>query len=80
MEKFKLFIKKETLVYLVILFVLTLIMHSDLLSNPISRFQIMYEKGNYSHPFIYSFIVYIILLIIRKTLDFIIVLFEKNPH
>ena len=80
MEKFKLFIKKETLVYLVILFVLTLIMHSDLLSNPISRFQIMYEKGNYSHPFVYTFVIYSILLILRKILDFIIGFFEKKTH
>lgn len=80
MEKFKLAIKREILVYLVMLFVLGLVMHSDLLSDPSSRFQMMHEKGNYSHPFLYTFIIYIILLFIRKTLDFITGLFRKKTH
>lgn len=80
MEKLKLAIKREFLVYLVMLFVLGLVMHSDLLSDPSSRFQMMHEKGNYSHPFLYTFIIYIILLFIRKTLDFITGLFRKKTH
>ncbi len=56
LEKFKLAIKREGLIYIVMLFVLTLVMHNDLLSNPSSRFEIMYEKGNYSHPFLYTFV------------------------
>jgi len=78
MNKFKLAIKREILVYLVMLFVLSLIMHSDLLSTPTSRFEIMSEKGNYSHPFLYTFIIYSVIFIIRKILDFIIGLFEKK--
>ena len=78
LQKFKLAIKREVLIYIAMLLVLTLVMHNDLLSDPSSRFQTMYEKGNYSHPFLYTFIVYSILLIIRKTLDFIIGLFEKK--
>ena len=80
MEKFKLFIKREILFYMAILFVLALISHSDLLTNPLARFQLMSEKGNYAHPFLYSFIVYSILFIIRKIIDFIIGLFEKKTH
>jgi len=80
MEKFKLFIKRETLFYILILVILALISHSDLLTNPSSRFQIMYEKGNYSHPFVYTFVIYSILLILRKILDFIIGFFEKKTH
>ena len=80
MEKFKLTIKREILVYLLIFFVLSLVMHGDLLSDPFSRFQMMNEKENYSHPFLYSFIVYSVLFIIRKTLDFILGLFEKKTH
>ena len=80
MEKFKLAIKREILVYLLIFFVLSLVMHGDLLSDPFSRFQMMNEKENYSHPFLYSFIVYSVLFIIRKTLDFILGLFEKKTH
>ena len=78
MEKFKLAIKREILVYIVMFFVLSIVMHSDLLSDPSARFQMMTEKENYSHPFLYTFFVYSILFIIRKTLDFIIGLFEKK--
>jgi len=78
MKKFKLAIKREILVYLAMLFVLSLLIHSDLLSDPSARFQLMTEKENYSHPFLYTFFVYSILFIIRKTLDFIIGLFEKK--
>ena len=80
MKKFKLFIKREIFFYLAILVVLALVSHGDLLTNPSSRFQLMYEKENYAHPFLYSFIIYSILFIIRKILDFIIGLFEKKTH
>jgi hypothetical protein len=78
LQKFKLAIKREIIIYIVMLLLLTIVMHNDLLSSPSSRFEIMYEKGNYSHPFLYTFVIYSILLIIRKILDFIIGLFEKK--
>ena len=78
LQKFKLALKREALIYIVMLLVLALVMHLDLLNNPVSRFEIMVEKGNYSHPFLYTFFIYAILFIIRKVLDFIIGLFEKR--
>ena len=77
-EKFKHAIKKEALIYLITLLTLALIMHIDLLSDPLSRLSTMQEKGNYSHPFLYSFIVYAVILILRKTIDFVMGLFEKK--
>lgn len=77
MEKFKLFLKKEIFFYLGIFLLLALVAHSDLLSNPSDRFQMMLEKGNYVHPFFYTFVVYSVLLFIRKLLDFILGFFEK---
>jgi len=77
-EKFKRAIKKEILLYLLTLLVLALIMHIDLLSDPYSRLQIMQEKGNYSHPFLYAFIIYFVILILRKAIDFIMGIFEKK--
>jgi len=79
-EKFKLAIKKEALYYLLTLLALALIMHIDLLSDPFERFETMHEKGNYFHPFLYSFIVYGIILIIRKIIDFVMGLFKKKSH
>ena len=78
LAKFKQAMKKETLIYLVTLLILALIMHIDLLSDPSSRLSIMQEKGNYFHPFLYSFIIYAIIFILRKMIDFIMGLFEKK--
>ncbi len=78
LEKFKLAIKREIFYYLLTLVLLTLIMHIDLLSDPLSRFEAMQEKGNYSHPFIYTFIVYGVLLIFRKSIDFVVGIFTRK--
>ena len=78
MNNFKSVLKKEFFIYLATLFVLIIIVHSDILSNPMARLDLMAQKGNYSHPFIYSFILYFIILIIRKTIDFIANLFNRK--
>ncbi|CAA6813359.1 MAG: Unknown protein [uncultured Sulfurovum sp.] len=78
MKSFKTEIKKELFIYFLIFFVFTLIMHSDILTNPLSRIDMMTAKENYSHPFVYSFVLYFILFIIRKFVGFIIGLFEKK--
>ncbi|MFA6193035.1 MAG: hypothetical protein WC665_11880 [Sulfurimonas sp.] len=77
-KKFKHAIKKEVVYYLLTLLALALIMHSDLLNDPFLRFHNMSEKGNFSHPFLYSLVIYGTILILRKTIDFIIGLFEKK--
>lgn len=73
-------LKKEFFIYLGTLFVLIIIVHSDILSNPMARLDLMGQKENYAHPLIYSFAIYFIILIIRKTIDFIVGLFEKKKH
>ena len=78
MVKFKKFLKKEIFNYLIILLILTLIMHIDIVSDPLTRLQNMQEQGNYFHPLLYTFVVYIIILIIRKIIDFFVSIFEKK--
>lgn len=78
LQKFKLAIKREILIYIVMLLLFAIIMHMDLLSNPSTRFDTMVEKGNYSHPFLYTFVIYSVLFIIRKIIDFIISLFDRK--
>ena len=56
---------KELLLFTLILTVLTLIMHSDLLTDPVSRFSTMSERENFYHPFIYTSIVYFTVLFMR---------------
>ena len=77
-DKFKHTLKKEFLYYLLTLLILALIMHIDLLSDPLARLNQMHEKGNYTHPFIYSFVIYIIMLIVRKIIDFVTDIFNKK--
>lgn len=76
LNNFKEEIKKEFFIYIIMLLVLTIVMHSDILSDPFLRFNIMFEKENYTHPFLYTLVIYTIFFIIRKVLDFIIGLFE----
>jgi len=71
-------IKKEFFIYLGTLVVLIILAHSDILSDPFSRFELMGQKENYTHPILYSFIVYSVIFVIRKLIDFILRLFEKK--
>ena len=71
-------LKKEFFIYLGTLFLLIIIAHSDMLSDPIARFELMGQKENYSHPIIYSFVIYFVIFLIRKVIDFIAGLFEKK--
>jgi len=80
MGKFTLAVKREILIYLAMLFVLSLVMHSELLGSPLLRFQMMQDKENYFHPLLYTFVIYSILFIFRKILDFILGLFEKKVN
>ncbi|CAA6808097.1 MAG: Unknown protein [uncultured Sulfurovum sp.] len=77
MEKFKVIIKKELFFYFVIFIVLALISHSDLLSEPLVRLELLIDQENYLHPFLYTFVVYSFILLVRKILDFILGIFEK---
>ena len=73
-------LKKEFFIYLATLFVLIIIAHSDILSDPLARLDLMSQKENFSHPFIYSFIIYGVIFILRKLIDFLSGLFEKKPQ
>jgi len=79
-NRFKQTIKKEILYYLLILLILALVMHSDLLNDPVARLQTMDEKGNYTHPFLYAFVIYATILIFRKIIDFVVGMFEKKNN
>jgi hypothetical protein len=78
LKNFKYALKKEFMYYLLTLLILTLIAHSDLLSDPFARFNLMQEKENYFHPILYSLVIYSVILIIRKTIDAFVGLFEKK--
>jgi NhaP-type Na+/H+ or K+/H+ antiporter len=77
-RKLKLVVIREFLYYIIIFLLLALIMHSDLLSNPSARFELMKEKENYYHPFLYTFILYSVMLVLRTIINFISKIFEKK--
>jgi hypothetical protein len=78
--KLKLALKREFLYYITIFVILALIMHIDLLSDPLSRLDLMKEKGNYSHPFFYTFILYSVILVLRSIINFVSKIFEKKAN
>ncbi|WP_345975991.1 hypothetical protein [Sulfurimonas sp. HSL3-7] len=57
--------KKELLIYLLTVVVSALIMHPDLLSTPLIRFDTMANRANYYHPFLFGLGVYLMIGIVR---------------
>ena len=71
--------KKELVITVSILMILTIIMHYDeLLTHPIKHISDLSKSGAYGlggfHPLIFTFIVYVLVLIPR----FLIKLFKRN--
>ena len=77
-EKIKITLIRELLYFVIIFVILALIMHIDILSNPLARLDLMKEKDNYSHPFFYAFIVYSVVLVLKSIINFISKIFEKK--
>ncbi len=71
-------LKKELIIYTALLTLLILLMHPDMLSDPVSRLGAMQEIGNYIHPLLYTFFVYLILYFFRFVFGFIMRLFDKK--
>lgn len=71
-------LKKELIIYTGLLTLLIVLMHPDLLTHPTARLGLMQEKGNYVHPLLYTFIVYLVLYFFRFVFSFIVKLFNKK--
>lgn len=71
-------LKKELTIYTALLTTLMLIMHPDLLSDPIARLGLMQSNGNYIHPLLYTFFIYLIIFLLRTIFKFIIKFFDKK--
>ncbi len=73
-------ILKEVVIYAIMLIVLALLMHPDLLSSPSERLALMQEKGNHTHPILYSLIIYAITGLLRLLVGWIKKLFKKKDQ
>jgi hypothetical protein len=68
---------REVLIYSALLILLGVLMHPDLLTHLGERFSLMQERSNFIHPFIYAFIVYIILFLFRYVTKKLALLLKK---
>lgn len=71
-------IKKELIIYTGLLTLLMLLIHPDMLSDPIARLSAMQKIGNYIHPLLYTFFVYLVVYFFRFIFGFIMKLFDKK--
>lgn len=58
-------VTREVVIFTMLLVTLTVLKHPDLFSAPLTRFHTMQNRGNYTHPLLYSTAVYLLLLPIR---------------
>jgi hypothetical protein len=68
---------REMAIYVILLVVLAFLMHPDLLVSPQERIGVMDERGNWAHPFIYTFLIYSILFFVRFVVKKVIQLLNK---
>jgi ABC-type multidrug transport system fused ATPase/permease subunit len=64
-------LKKELIIYTGLLTLFIFLMHPDLLSDPTARLGLMQEKGNYIHPLLYTFFIYLIIYFLRAVFGFL---------
>lgn len=71
-------IKIELIYFSLILLGLAVLQHSDLLHSPIERINLMAEQGNYIHPLLWTFAVYIIIGLIRLIIKYLLYIKNRN--
>ncbi len=71
-------IRKELIIYTVLLVVLTFVMHPDMLSDPAARFEIMKNRANFAHPLLYTGVLYVVSVIVRLIAKLVMKFFKKS--
>jgi ABC-type multidrug transport system fused ATPase/permease subunit len=71
-------LKKVFTIYTALLTLLIFLMHPDLLSEPTVRLGLMQEKGNYIHPLLYTFFIYLVLYFFRAVVGYIVKFIKKR--
>ncbi len=57
--------KKELLIYIFTVVISALLIHQDMLSTPLTRLEMMADRANYYHPFLFGLGVYLVIGIVR---------------
>lgn len=71
-------IKNELLLFTLLLIILAVLQHSDLLISPMDRINLMLDKENFSHPLLWTSILYFILGFIRLIIKYLFYLKNRN--
>jgi len=71
-------IKIELIYFGILLLTLALFMHQDLLISPLDRISLMNEKGNFIHPFLWTFIIYCTIGVLRLIFKYVFYLKNRN--
>jgi hypothetical protein len=71
---------RETAIFMLLLVTLALLMHPDLFGNPGQRIALMQERDVYTHPLLYTALIYIILLLLRLIVRAVRRLFRHLPR
>jgi len=73
--------KKELFIYVLILVVFSILTHPDFINHPLDRIENLPHSGAYglgfSHPFVFSFVVYVFIYFLRLIIRKIKILFSK---
>ncbi len=64
--------------FIVILVLLALVQHPDLLTDPLVRFEQMLQAGNFIHPLLWAFGVYLIVGVFRLIVNGIMRVVRKR--
>ena len=70
-------IKIELIIFIAILIILAILQHSDLLTSPIDRIELMVQKENYFHPLLWTSVVYLVIALLRLVIKYVIYLKRK---
>lgn len=72
-------IKKEFIIFLVLFLVSSGLVHiTAWLNNPIEQFQLLFSHPMPYHPFLYVFLIYIVIAIIRIVINLVKKLFTRK--
>jgi hypothetical protein len=73
-------IKTELLYFMALLLILALMQHPDLLSSPLERINLMAEKGNFIHPFLWTSGVYLVVGLVRLIVKYALYLKNRKKN
>lgn len=71
-------LRKELIIYTALLTLMIVLIHPDMLTNPIERLHMMQVQSNYIHPLLYTFFIYLVVFFFRAIIGFIMKLFNKK--